>query len=139
MKFVAKLFYSIILLLVAGCDIGDGKLTIVNNTDDTLFYSFSYDNDSILSYPIGQIDGKENYQDSKIILPQSEIREPVMAKWEYFINERCKDSTLRIFFFTRDLIKTISKDSIQKYQVYSKREKLKVKDLELLKWRVTYP
>lgn len=61
-----------------------------------------------------------------------------MDTWEYVINEKCKDSTLRVFFFSNDLIKDAGKDSIMKYQLYSQKFKLKVKDLEELNWRVVY-
>lgn len=139
MKSVTIIFCITIMLYTAGCDPHDSKLTIVNNTNDTLFYSFSYDSDSISSYPINQKDGKDNYEDSYIVQPKSENHEPVMDTWEYFINEKCKDSTLRIFFFSKELIRTAGKDSIMRNQLYSKRERLKVKDLEKLNWKVTYP
>jgi hypothetical protein len=139
MKFSRLLIVIIAVLFIAGCDPHDGKLTLVNNTDDTLFYSFSCDNDSISSYPINQKDGKDNYADSYIIQPKSENHEPVMGTWEYFVNKKCKDSSLRIFFFSKDLIRTAGKDSIMKYQLCSKRERLKVKELEKLHWRIAYP
>jgi hypothetical protein len=127
------------MLFIAGCDPHDGKLTIVNTSDDTIFYSFSYNNDSISSYPINQKDGKDNYEDSYIVQPKSENHELVMDTWENFINKELKDSTLIIFFFSKDLIRTAGKDSIMRNQLYSKRERVKVKDLESLDWRVTYP
>lgn len=139
MKWLAILFCLTIMLFIVGCDPHDGKLIIVNITNDTIFYSFSYDNDSISSYPINQKEGKDNYGDSYIVQPKSENHEPVMDTWEYFINEKCKDSTLRVFFFSKDLIKTAGKDSIMKCQLYSKKEKLKVRDLKKSNWRVTYP
>jgi hypothetical protein len=139
MKSATIIFCIAIMLFTAGCDPHDGKLTIVNSTDDTIFYSLSYDNDSILFYPINQKNGKDNYKYSDIIQPNSETHELVMDTWEYFINTKCKDSTLRIFFFSKELIETAGKDSIMNHQLFSKREKVKVKDLEKLNWRVTFP
>ena len=138
MKSVAILFCIVIFLFTTGCDPHDGKLTIVYSTDDTIYYSFSYDNDSVSSYPINQKDGKDNYEDAYVVSPNGEHHEPVMDTWESFINTRCKDSTLIVFFFSKDLIKTAGRDSIMKHQLYTKREKLKVKDLENSNWRVTY-
>lgn len=139
MKSATIIFCIAIMLFTSGCDPHDGKLTIVNISDDIIFYSLSYDNDSISSYPINQKNGKDNYEDSYIIQPNSETHEPVMDTWEYFIDTKCKDSTLRIFFFSKELIETAGKDSIMYHQLFSKRKKLKVKDLEKLNWRVTYP
>lgn len=138
MKTTIIFLFIITTLFVVGCDPHDGKLTIVNNTEDTIFYSFSYDNDSISSYPINQKDGKDNYEDANIIQPKSENHEPIMDTWEDFINTSCKDSALRVFFFSKDLIKTAGKDSIMKYQLSSQKLKLKVKDLEKLNWRIVY-
>ena len=138
MKSVTIIFLITIILFTAGCDPHDGKLTIVNNTDDSIFYSFSYDNDSISSYPINQKDGKDNYEDSYIVLPNSENHEPIMGTWEYFINTKCKDSSLIIFFFSKELLRTAGKDSIMRNQLYSKSERLKVTDLEKLHWRIVY-
>ena len=138
MKSVIIITCIAIMLFIVGCDPHDGKLTIANNTDDTIFYSFSYDSDSISSYPIHQKDEKDNYDDSYIVKPKSENHELVMDTWEYFINTKCKDSTLKIFFFSKKLIRKAGKDSIMRKQLYSKRERLKVKDLEKLNWRVVY-
>lgn len=121
-----------------GCDPYDGKLTLVNSSNDTIYYNVAYCTDSILSYPIGQKDGKDDSMFSNIIRPKDEQHIPVMDTWEFLINEKCKDSTLRIFFFSKDLIRTTGKDSIMKNQLFSKRERLRVKDLEKLNWKVVY-
>lgn len=128
-----------LLIFIVGCDPHDGKLTIVNNSEDTIFYGFSYDNDGMSSYPVTKRNGKDIYEESDMVLPNSENHQYVMDKWEDFINESCKDSTLIIFFFRKELIKTASKDSIIKNQLFSKKEKLKVRDLKKLNWRVPYP
>ena len=49
-----------------------------------------------------------------------------------------KDSKVRIYFFKKELVDNLSKDSFLKRQVYSKKYKLTVKDLEKMKWNVTY-
>lgn len=121
------------------CDPGDGKLILINNSDNTVYYSVELCEDSIKVFPITYKEDRIDTLFSSMIEPKEE--QPVAAamnKWEYFIN-KCKDSTLRIFFFSEDLIKTAGKDSILRNQLYSKKEKLKVKDLEKLDWRVIYP
>ena len=127
--------FTMFLLLLMGCDPQDGKLTLVNNTSDKVYYSISYDSDSISSYPVYMKDSTKNDGYEAFIDPDTVLHLVTMDTWEYNVNEKCKDSTLRIFFFTNDLIKLAGKDSIMKYQLYSKKEKLKVKDLEKLNWR----
>lgn len=128
-----------ILFLLYSCDPGDGKLILINNSDNSVYYSVELCEDSIRVFPITYKEGKIDTLFSNIIEAKEEKQVVApMDKWEYFINE-CKDSTLRIFFFSKELIRTAGKDSIMKHQIYSKRERLKVKDLEKLNWRVTYP
>ena len=139
MKLKKQIFFFSTLLFILGCDPHDGKLTLINNSTDTIYYTIAYGRDSILNYPIVEKNGEEDFLYSNYLSPKEEIHIPVMDTWEYYINEKCKDSTLRVFFFNKDLIKTAGKDSIMKHHLYSKREKLKLKDLEKLKWRITYP
>lgn len=138
MKFVTLQLYLIFILCLVGCDRGDGKLTLINNSTDTIYFDSPYCGDSILSYPIYIKNGKIDTLYSNMILPKQEHHSIVMDSWEYFINTRCKDSTIRVIFFNNTLIKTAGKDSIMKYQLYSKKFKLKVKDLEKLNWEVEY-
>lgn len=138
MKNKYYVFTFVILIIVMGCDQYDGKLTLVNNSNDTIYYSLSFDNNSISSFPINQKEGKDNYEEANVILPKSEIHETTMDTWEEFINTRFKDSTLLVFFFTDQLIKVAGRDSIMRNQLYSKKVTLKVKDLEKLNWRVIY-
>lgn len=120
------------------CESRDGKLTLVNTTTDTGFFSFSYHNDSSFSYPINTDKGKINYRESDVLFPKSEKPQIVMDTWEYFINKKCKDSTLIIFFIPKKLMDSVGKDSLMKYHLFSKSKKLKVKDLEELNWRVLF-
>ena len=137
MKIKEYILYFSSCLFMANCDPHDGKLILINTTSDTIYYSVAYCRDSILNYPIFENNGKIDFLYSNYMNPKEEINIPVMGKWEYFINE-CRDSSLRIFFFNENLIKTVGKDSIMKYQLYTKFKKLKVMDLEKLKWRVVY-
>jgi hypothetical protein len=128
----------IILTFLLGCDPADGKLTLVNSSEDTVYYSVELCEDSIRSFPITYKEGKIDTLFSNILLKGEKQGIPVMDTWEETINGKCKDSTLRIFFFSKDLIQSAGEDSIMKHQLYSKRKKLKVKDLEKLNWRVVY-
>lgn len=129
----------VIIISLFGCDPADGKLTLVNNSNDTVYYSVAGCGDSIGSFPLAYKEGRIDILFSSMLLKNEEYHVPVMDTWEYFINNRCSDSTLKIFFFSKDLIKSAGEDSIMKHQVYSKKERLNVKDLEKLNWRVSYP
>lgn len=131
--------YCFILIFLYSCDPHDGKLTLVNNSDNPIYYSVELCEDSIRAFPITYTEGIIDTLFSNIILSKEEQSIPIMDTWEYFINKTCKDSTLRIFFFSEELIRTAGKDSIMTYQLYSKKKKLNVKDLEKLNWRVSYP
>ncbi|MFC0182980.1 hypothetical protein SAMN04515674_108184 [Pseudarcicella hirudinis] len=135
MKNLIIIFILSFLMFTIGCEHQDGKLTLVNNSVDTIYYEVA---DSIIFYPIVEEKGEINYLFSNIIKPKEERNLLITDTWEYFINERCKDSTLTVFFFTNNLIRTVGKDSIMKYRLYSKRERLKVKDLEKSNWKVFY-
>ena len=138
MKFLL-LAFIISLLIITGCDPSDGKLTPVNNSKDTIFFSFSYKNDNTFSYPLIEINGNIDYEKSDVLFPHSASAQPVIDSWENFINNKCKGSTLTIFFFTKKLIDSIKRDSIMNYHLFTKKKKFKVYDLEHLKWRIMYP
>jgi hypothetical protein len=129
--------WGALLLVFTGCDPHDGKLTLVNTTKDTVFYTLSYDNDSFGNSPAKKLAGRIIYSNSSYIVPLSEEHYASMDKWENVVNSS-KDSSLKVFFFSSSLIKSTSKDSLLTNQLYSKKMKLKVKDLEKLNWKVVY-
>lgn len=131
---------TILLTSLLSCDPSDGKLIFVNTSNDTIFYSVAYCSDSVTTYPIIHYNWKgSDTSYSDYLLPKKEQHIVfLMDRWERMINS-CKDSTLTVFFFSKDLIKNAGKDSIMRYQLYTEKKKLKVKELEKLNWRVTYP
>lgn len=58
--------------------------------------------------------------------------------WETHIDEKCQDSTLRVFFFEKELIMQIAWDTILEKQLYSKKLEFTVSDLEKVNWKVVY-
>ncbi len=134
-----KYYLSIIVfsIVIEGCDFQDGKLNLVNKSKDTIFYIFSFGSDSIHEFPLRIYNKTFDYSNSFMIKPLDSQFCLAMDPWENIIN-KSKDRNLRVFFFKLDLIKTAGKDSILNNQLYTKKEKLSVEDLEKLNWRVVY-
>ncbi len=131
----------LVFIFLLGCDPTDDRLTIVNESNDDVFYSLSI-NDTVTNNPVRILDSKDTiWRESNIILTNTFIRHSLIGpnEWEYFINRNCEDSTLRVFIFKKEFILNTSWDSIVAKQTYSKKYKLTVKDLDKLNWRVTYP
>lgn len=126
------------LLFMAGCDPGDTKLVLINNSTDTVYFQVRLCRDTIRKFAIVENNEKVKDSDLNILKINEERHFGVLGKWESVIN-RCDDSLLRVYFFSKNLVKTAGMDSIIKYQLYSKKKKLSVKDLENLNWRITYP
>ena len=132
------LLYLAAILVLISCDRGDGKLKIVNNSDDDIYY-LDQCNDTITSYPIEYKNDKIDSLFSNLLKVKEEYGLIVVnTKWEYFINNQCNDSTIRIYFFKKELVENVDKETFLKRQVYSKKFKLTVKDLERMNWRVVY-
>ncbi|WP_303310715.1 hypothetical protein [Hymenobacter sp. BT730] len=58
--------------------------------------------------------------------------------WPDYINHECKDSLLTIFIFTQAQLAHNTWESLYKKQLYSKKYKLSVQDLERINWQVIY-
>ena len=137
MKVKSKFIFILIFLTLSGCDPHDAKLTLFNSSNDTIFFKLSFDNENF-TYPIRMLNGKINYELSSYIPPNFKAGQPNMSRWENFINENCKDSSISILFFSKDFIQNVGEDSIMKYKLSSQRFKLKVQDLKRQNWQVTY-
>jgi hypothetical protein len=124
-------------VVVEGCDFQDGKLNLINKSKDTIFYIFSFGSDSIDEFPLRISNKKYDYGNSFMIKPLDSQFCLAMDPWENIIN-KSNDRKLRVFFFKKDLINTAGKDSILNKQLYTKKEKLSVEDLDNLNWRVVY-
>ena len=138
----AVVLYILIFISIwlTSCDQLDRKLQLFNNSKDTVYF---VENDTNyiykLPYQINRDSANLKFHLDRYIRPFSLVPIGVIGNWEESINNS-QDSSIYIFFFSKELIKKNSKDSsIVKKQLYSKKVKLKVKDLEKLNWKVTYP
>jgi len=128
------------LLFITGCDPYDMKLKIVNQTDETIFIDISKAK-SFKSYPvvIDEIKKDTIWNYMTWIKSKDSLEVPAIGNsWEGVINKQSEDSTLTIFIFDRELLKSVPPDSLVSKQLYTKKFAYKVKDLEKLNWRVEY-
>ncbi len=130
--------YLTIILLFINCDRHDTKLVLSNKTNDTIYFNIMHSDDRLEWSPLVKKNGKIDITMSQFIRPKEIKSRAIMGKWEYLINDECKDSAIRIYFFKKELVENVPKDSFLSRQAYSKKFKLKVKDLERMKWRVVY-
>jgi hypothetical protein len=117
------------------------ELEIFNKSRDTVFFELSH-NPLLEVYPIQkENDGDTLWAKMNVSMPNQSIKLPLIGKngWRNFINKRCIDGTLTIFFFDDDLLKNVPKDSLLVNQLYTKKYHYKVRDLEKLHWRINYP
>lgn len=130
----------IFILFLSSCDRFDGKLIIANQTNEIIFFYVS-ETDSISGYsPIRVYNNDTILEESDLIQPNSSMRQYLMGNnvWETYINEKCQDSTLRVFFFQEELITKIPWDTIIEKQLYSRKIENSVSELEKLNWKVAY-
>ena len=131
----------LLIILMLGCDPIDDRLFVINKSNDTIFYSLST-NDSVTINPIRILESKDTiYNESCIVLPDSFSKHGLIGtnEWEYFINQDCKDSNLRVFIFEKKMLVGIPWDTIVEKQEYSKKYKFNVEELKKLNWRIEYP
>ena len=124
---IKKILIFNLFVILFCCDISNKKLFLINNSNDTIYYRLlthtKLYNDLYLY--------KASPKDS--IMPDF-VMGIGKGVWEYKINHKSNDSTLNIFIFHSGLLN----DSIINNRIYDWRG-FKVKDLEKLKWVVTYP
>jgi hypothetical protein len=138
----AQSFLGVTVIFVLGaCDPYDTRLTIVNKTSDTILFSLSEDG-NFERHPVW-IDSTNQdtlWTHTDFVKPQDEMTIASMGKnsWEKNITEHYKDSTLTVFIFDKELLKSVPPDSLVSGQLYSKKFAYKVKDLEKLNWQVEY-
>jgi hypothetical protein len=137
----AIVFMSAACLLV-GCvvDTFDTKLIVFNKTPETVFVELSkFKSFESHPVPIDTIKGDTLWNYMRWIPPMDSLNsQPPFGSWERYINEDCIDSTLTVFIFNRELLKSAPRDSLIAKQLYTKRYSYKVKDLERLNWRIEY-
>jgi len=142
MKLISMTVVIACPLFLIGCvaDTFDRKLKIVNNTRGTIFVNISK-NRAFKSHPIATdlVKGDTLWNYMRWISPLDSLNsQPPFGKWESYIDKKCEDSTLSIFIFENELLKSVAKETLVSKQLYSKKFSYKVKDLEKLNWRVEY-
>jgi hypothetical protein len=127
------------MTFILGCDPTDDRLKILNSTNREIFYSIAK-SDSFAKSPLFIVHKDTVWESCNIVLPNSTFNHALIGpnEWEYFINRDCEDSTLRVFFFTKELIIKSSWDSLVRNQVYSKKITATVNELNYLDWKIMY-
>ncbi|WP_396185648.1 hypothetical protein [Flavobacterium sp.] len=113
-------------------------MILENKTNDTIFFDMMFSDERIEWNPLVKKDGKIDSTISQFMRPKEIKSRAVMGTWEEQIYRMAKDSAIRIYFFKKELVENVSKDTFLKRQAYSKKYKLTVKDLERMKWQVIY-
>lgn len=136
-------YFFFFIICFTSCDIYDGKLILYNNSNETIYYvvnEFDVGFDSFEYYPLVYKNGKLDTLYSNIILPAEKQHHVSVGyeTWEELMRTQTIDTSINIFFFSEKLIKSVSSDSLLRYQLYTKKMKLKLSDLQKLKWEVKY-
>ena len=135
------LVLNIFLISLIGCDFHDDRLMIINESTDTIFVDLTLNQAFIEHLPVefDSLNGNIDLKRGNPALPDSSYKFSFHGRngVKDFIN-RCEDSTLTIFIFTKELIMNNSWDSIKSNQLYSKKILLTLDELEKLNWRVIY-
>lgn len=127
-------FIFLLTLNLLSCDYYDGRLEIINKTDETIV--FEYDNDTVLEVP--SVNKKEYFLSNKIE-PGDTNRVVLMGStqaWPWFVAEK-PDSTLRIYVFNHDLVVNSDWDSLRANKLYKKRLDYNLDDLNSMDWKIT--
>lgn len=141
MKVMIKIFSMVLVALAfVSCDNWDQKLTVINRKTDTIFVSIPLD-ESFEEHPIMLDSNGDTLRTHIRYISPGDSIQPLSVEgmsWEETINKKCKDSTLFLFFFEKELLKVIPRDSLVSNQLYSKKYSYKAKGLEKLNWRIEY-
>ena len=136
-----RAIFLLTIILLSSCDNNEYKLlTLVNKSNDTIYYCF--ENKDVFTYnnPIVSRNKKIDFVNSSVIMPGDSTvidRRTNSESWPHYING-VSDKTLRIFFFSHKNIAYATWDSVLKSQYYEKLTKLSVDSLEKINWRVIY-
>jgi hypothetical protein len=141
---MSRYIFITLIVLACGCDPID-KIELHNKSNKMIFYSTSV-NDSITGrspyFSTYKVDKRDTVWDesSNLLLSDSSKFLTIIGKnaWVNYINEQCKDSTLRIFVFEKGLITKVPWDTLVAKQLYTKKFAYKVRDLEKLNWQIEY-
>lgn len=141
MKVIQSFLFSIVILICAAnsCDPNedghwDGRLTIVNNSNDTIISFLQYNfPDTIL------LDENAPELNNIIITPNSLGKHYSSIKWEDHISSLNTHKTILIFINSYDTIRKYSWTQIQDDYNILRRYDLTIDSLQKLDWIITYP
>ena len=129
----------ILALALISCD-SVQEIVIQNQSNDTIFFELSH-NYKLEIFPIQkESNGDTLWTQMNVVFPNENVKLPLIGTngWRNFINKKCIDSTLTIFFFDKELLETVSKDSLLTDQLYTQKLAYTVRDLEKLNWLIKY-
>lgn len=133
--FLYFLFYSCVI------DKFDTKFKIVNRTNETVFIDILKSDNDLLKNPV-IFDGIKKdtlWEYMRWIPAQDSISlAPPFGSWENFIENECKDKILTIVFYKESILKSYPKDTMLKEQTYSRKENLRIEDLEKHNWTIVF-
>lgn len=136
MKYVSVLFFGIILIS-ATCSNNNDKdchntITIVNNSDKTLFFymSHEYPDTAIINY--NPSDAGSYYKIEKNSSHKHIKRD--CFEYDFKINPK-----LMYFIFDAQVLETVPWDTVKANYLVLKRYDLTLQDLNDMNWSITYP
>ena len=141
-----NLKYYVLVLSLTGCfydppPTGDTRLKLKNESREDVYCYPSLD-DSIRNIPL-MLENKgvvsQKFLFDMVRIPKNRMISIRGASvWEDYINLNSKDSTIRLFIFSKAEIEKLGWNYIITNKKYLKRYQLKVKDLTNTNWIVKY-
>ncbi len=133
---ITSIALSLLILLFSACDFNDNKLVIENKSSQPVYY---------LAYPdtIVQLSSVENFSEIPYVrINTNDSTHALFARRSEGglinkINSVCKDSTLKIFFFSVDSVNKYGWSKILTLKKYNRYD-YSVNILDSLKWRIIY-
>lgn len=134
--------FIFILLVILGtsCDPYDNRLTIVNDSNDTIYFVLS-DDLRLKSHPIWISQSDTLWTHTNFIKPFQQVKMAKLGRngWDKYINESCNDSTIHIFFFQRSILNQKNQNDLVTKQLWSLKKSYKLKEIEELEWKIRFP
>ena len=140
-------FLISLLLFITACDPGDSRLKVRNESQAPIYITYSSDtilppdpfcpkgyylngNDTITYF---NCDARVDPDSTKAIFIRT------FKAWEKFIKNQCKDSKLKVFILSEQVLTEIPWDSISNNNLYLKRYDLSLDSIKKLYWIITFP
>ncbi len=135
------ILFLIIVTQFLACDPVQ-TINMTNKSDKTVFFIVSFDQ-SFTNYPISFSSESQDtlWENMSYLTSNDNSKLPVIGRkgWETNMIKRSSDTSITIFYFEKEILLSGNKDSILSNQIFSKKVKYKLKDLENLDWQIEYP